>query len=254
METLNSSMESLVEDMINLDISDDHSQTTESNLMDIDENDCFEEYLTKNYGPAKDRSIYLYKEVLNKFPAAHRPKLVFLDAQFIGKQVTEIAIAHEGMKTIFHRVLSSRQLMENKSTMYNRLHNSRNYYKSRQNLAKRSHYNNQYSNYKEESHFHGLQRFENVQFFAMLPSGSNVIYIVRGFNKKRFLKDLLEKYNISAQIRTYPQRLSIDHKQYVTCYAHNSSQKCSIGNLAQMMNYYNVCTNLLNSRNNLFYT
>lgn len=203
-------------------------------------------YLNDVYGPTSERWVYLYRERLSLIPAEHQPLLVMMDVQFVGNQLTEIAIAHRLQNFLFHRVYPTCHRFTNNS-IFNRRFNSHNYRKekrcNRSAVYRRNmDYVKQYCSCEGKNYHHSKCIFNDDAYFKSLPSGDNVIYVIRGLNKKEYLEMFMQKYNISAAIRTYPLHLTTNHEKYTTCFAHATPQgHCSVGNIIQMINYYNQC-------------
>lgn len=209
-----------------------------------------EQYLRDVYGPTNERWVYLYKEKLNMIPEDNQPLLVLIDVQFVGNQLTEIAIAHRLQNFIFHRVYPTCQRTRD-SNIFNRRFNAHNYRKEKRHnrssiYRKNMDYVKQYCGCRGQNFHHSKRIFNDDNYFKSLPKGENVIYVIRGLNKKEFLEMFLEKYGLSAAIRTYPLHLTTKHDKYTTCFAHATPQgHCSVGNLTQMINYYKQCENFI---------
>lgn len=229
---------------------EDNSNTYDSLMMHTEEHNRLEEHLKTVYGPTKNRSVYLYKELLDLIPPNEKPHLVFIDVQFVGQQLSEIAIVDEKQNFIFHRIYPTCNRKCFDDVIYNRkynIHNLRGGKYTRTALRRKNlEYGQQYCSCRGKNLFHRNRIFNDVNYFRALPSGSNVIYVIRGLNKKQFLTQFMQKYNIKAHIRTYPLHLTTRHEKYTTCCAHSSSYShCSVGNIAQMLHYYQIGMNLL---------
>lgn len=218
--------------------------------LDTEEHDRLEQHLTAVYGPSKNRMVYLYKELLDLIPPHEKPHLVFVDVQFVGQQLSEIAIVDARQNFVFHRVYPTCNRRCSDDTIYNRkfnIHNLRGGKYSKTMLRhKNLEYGQQYCSCRGKNIYHRSRVFNDTGYFNTLPSGPNVIYIIRGLNKKQFLTQFMQKHNIKAHIRTYPLHLTTQHEKYTTCSAHSSARShCSVGNIAQMLHYYRIGNDLL---------
>lgn len=205
--------------------------------------------LLPKYGPAQERWIYLYNEVLDSLKRIQLPHIVIFDVQFVGNQLSEIAIADQHANTLFHRVYPTCNLHRDDSRIFNRRFNAHNYWKTRrgQNTQRPLHSQNldyvqQYCNCHGTNKYHQHNYICDDFYFNNLPNGPNVVYVVRGKNKKEFLELFMQEHNIQSLIRTYPKHLDINNDCYFTCHAHLSHYShCSVGNIAQIASYYNIC-------------
>lgn len=211
--------------------------------------DRLEPCLFTKYGPAKERWIYLYKEVLDEM-VEFKPQLVLVDVQFVGKHLNELVIAYDDNNSIFHRIYPGCQVsLANKETFsFRHSYNRHNYQKTRSGQLPLHIRNADYVSMMcpcvGQNEHHATLLFNDTTFFKRLPSGPNVIYVLRGKNKADFWKNFMVENNLYGHIRTYPHVLSTNAIGYRTCHAHVSAQShCSVGNIIQMINYYNVCKN-----------
>ena len=230
---------------------------TPSDNMDVEMSHWLQEYenaleeqqeeIVKKYGPAKVQQRYLYKDLLDTL--TEKPTLVLLDVQFVGKQLSEIAIIHENLQFIFARNYPTCRNIKDKF-VYHISYNNHNYRKAsnasgvqKNNLL----YVNQICPCNGQNPHHQRVIFNDTNFFRQLPHGENVVYVIRGQNKKEFVERFMKSFDIQSYIRTFPLPLSTKGDDYITCPAHVSSDShCSVANLCQMMRYYNICVNLIN--------
>lgn len=163
----------------------------------------------------KKSNMYLTRQrYLDEF--GDKP-LIFVDIQFIDKQVSEIAIIRPDATTIYHR-------------FYNVLMNK--------NMNRRTvNHNIRYTGYVSGSAIYNI--FNDSDFFSTLPN--DAIYVIRGLYKYRYLRNLLQTFGKKYTIFTFPEQFN----RHFQCPLHIiPSSMCAVYNVISMSKYYDMYTNL----------
>lgn len=172
--------------------------------------------------------------------------IVFVDIQFVGAEVVEIAICRPDLPIVFHDAYPTCQIFKiNRpfavlTQMHNNVHTN----------DKTIDNNMRYVNMKccdGKNHFHKLPMKNNNSFFTSLPN--DAIYVLRGINKHKYWRNLLQFYNKNGSIYLFWEKFyNPIHDRYqnsrgqLTCIHHSIPYSaCSLANVRQMAQYYNHC-------------
>lgn len=174
--------------------------------------------------------------------------IIFVDIQFVGSEVVEIAVCRPDLPIVFHDAYPLCQMFK-----FNRPMDALTQmpHKNPKLNLKTIEYNFRYVNMnccEGKNKYHHFIMKNNRAFYESLPT-NDAIYILRGINKHMYWQELLQFYKKSGVIYLFWEkfynpnldRLNNTRGQQTCLYHSNTHSACSLTNVRQMALFYDHC-------------
>lgn len=198
---------------------------------------------SKDHGKTLKMSYDLFENVIkDNF-------VIFVDMQFVGTEVVEIAICRPDMPCVFHDAYPICQIFKPNrpsGVLAQAPNNARTNSKTIENNLRYVNMNCCY----DKNRYHSLPMKNNYTFFASLPD--NAVYVLRGINKHSYWQNLLDHYNKRGTIYLFWKKFYNPNEERMNNHSNNRGQRtcihhtnpysaCSLANVRQMALYYHHC-------------